>query len=734
MGKLKKKLPLILSLSVLCLAVYLKIIDHPLVEKMRLQVFDTFQINHPREYQQLPVRIVDLDDESLKRLGQWPWPRNKTAMLIKRLQELGAAAVALDIVFSEEDRTSPKHIIPLWNKDLEKVSNVLGELQDHDEIFANTIAEANVITGFVLTQDPGKMLPEVKAGFSHAGDDPRYYLDAFQGGLTSLPILEKAAVGNGALNSSPDRDGIIRRISLVFQAQDTLFPTLSAESLRVAQGASTYIIKASEQQTGITHVKVGAFEIPTDASGKFWIYYTPFVKERYVPAWKVLESDYDGTEFIEGNIVLIGTSAAGLKDIRATPFSPLTSGVEVHAQAIEQVIAGEFLRRPDWIHGAELVLMVATGLILIGLMSWLPIIWGTIIMLTVLTGSAAASWYAFTEHRLLIDPVSPSIAIILIYFSESLRQYMKTEQEKRQVRDAFSHYMSPDLVKELEKDPDKLKLGGETKELTTLFCDIRGFTSISETMNAEQLTTFINRFLTPMTTIILENKGTIDKYIGDCIMAFWNAPLDDEQHARNACISALKMIEELETVNIANEQHAKEENRAFIPVNIGIGLNTGECCVGNLGSNQRFDYSVLGDAVNLASRLEGQSKPYGVHIVIGPNTANYIQDFAKIELDLIRVKGKKEPVHIYALLGDEKVAASKEYKELNNSVNAMLEYYRAQKWNKAKEALAECRAVQKFLKGTDLTMFLDLYAERIEAYKKKSPGKEWDGVYIALTK
>ena len=308
--------------------------------------------------------------------------------------------------------------------------------------------------------------------------------------------------------------------------------------------------------------------------------------------------------------------------------------------------------------------------------------------------------------------------------------YLRTETERRQVRRAFSRYLSPAVVEQLAAHPEKLTLGGEMKPMTMLFCDIRDFTTISEKFDAEKLTRFINRFLTPMTDIILEGKGTIDKYMGDCIMAFWNAPLDDPEHAKNACRSALAMRDKLGRLNEVWRADAKSEGRDFAPVRVGTGLNTGVCAVGNLGSDQRFDYSVVGDDVNLASRLEGQSKTYGVDIVIGENTRAEAEDFATLELDLITVKGKTQPTRVYALLGDETLKNDPDFQTLNERHQAMIEAYRGQVWQRARELVDECRA----LSDSRLVTLYDLYEERIEDYAENPPGADWDGVYVALRK
>ncbi len=735
---MKTKLPIIFSSLVLILAISIKIMDFSLIRNLQQKVFDSFQISNPRQYIQQPVKIIDIDEESLKRIGQWPWPRNTLAQMVKKLNEGGPNSIGFDIVFAEEDRTSPKNILPLWGKQ-EKFSSLINDLPDHDILFSQSLGETPTITGFVLTQEKTINIPQQKAGFSYTGSDPSPYLQNFLGAVTSLPIFEKAAIGNGSLNSTPDSDGILRRSPLVLVSGDKFYPSLVAESLRVAQRAGGYIIKATgasdEQDSGIhavTDIKIGQFTIPTDPFGKLILYYTGHKSERFFPAWKILAEDFDAKQF-EGYILLFGTSAAGLKDIRATPFSPTTSGIEVHVEAIEQVLSGEYLYRPDWIHGAEILLMFIIGVILIAMMAVTTVIWGGFFTLCILVASYWLSWQLFLREHLLVDPVTPGIAILLVFISESLIQYIISEKEKKQVKNAFSHYMSPDLVAQLANDPSSLKLGGETKNLTLLFSDIRGFTTISEGMQAEELTGFINRFLTPMTNIILQNKGTIDKYMGDAIMAFWNAPLNDPNHASNAANAALEMIKGVKAFNNKQELMAKESNKEFIPINIGIGLNTGDCCVGNMGSEQRFDYSVLGDDVNLASRLEGQSKYYSVDIIIGENTYKKLNNPAAIELDLIKVKGKNKPVLIYALLGGKDLSEKQDFIQLRSNFNEMLQYYRQQDWKKAKICIEKCSDIATEM-NLNLQGLLDLYSNRVKAFLKTPPPKNWDGVYTSSEK
>lgn len=719
--------------------------DFAVIKNIQLKAFDTFQVSHPREYIEQPVKIIDIDEESLAHIGQWPWPRNILADMVNKLSEGSPAAIGFDIVFAEEDRTSPKNILPLWGQKA-KLHHLISELPDHDLLLSKAIANSNVVTGFVLTLDEGTKLPKEKAGFSYTGVDPRPYLQHFSGGVPSLDLFEDVSQGNGALNSAPDKDGILRRTSIILTANGKFFPTLAMESLRIAQGASSYVIKSTgasdEPDTGkqaVTSVKVGQFAIPTDDKGKLLVYYTGHRKERFFPAWKILEPDFDPSQFA-GYILLFGTSASGLKDIRATPFDQTTAGIEVHAEVIEQILGGQYLYRPDIMDGIEISLMFILGIALIAIMANFSALTGAVFTVMILSSAVWFSWHMFITKHMLIDPITPGIAIILVFISESLLRYMTAERERKEVRNAFSHYMSPALVSQLANNPQSLKLGGEIKNLTMLFCDIRGFTTISEGLSAEELTSFINKFLTPMTNIILKHKGTIDKYMGDCIMAFWNAPLDDENHPSNASIAALEMIAELKELNERQKIIAKEHNRKFIPINIGIGLNTGDACVGNMGSDQRFDYSVLGDDVNLASRLEGQSKNYGVNIVIGENTKTKATDFASLELDIIRVKGKKKPVTIYTLLGDAAFASNDNFMKLKNNFADALKAYRSKKWDEALQKIATCKEIilNNFSNDTgakiDLSGLFALYESRIANFQTTPPPEDWDGVYTATEK
>ncbi|OQA58184.1 MAG: Adenylate cyclase 1 [Candidatus Omnitrophica bacterium ADurb.Bin277] len=633
------------------------------IEDLRIMVFDNYQRIHPRVYKDTPVRIVDIDDKSLERFGQWPWPRTTLAKLVTRLQKAGVQTIVFDAVFAEPDRTSPRNVIQSWPEVpvLDQVRSQLSDMPDHDKTFAEAASQTRTVFAFGLIHEPNKNVPSVKFGgfLEHGlpGDKAVDYIEpVYRGAVTNLPILESAAGGLGGFNVSTEEKGMIRRAPALFRLKDMIYPSLSLEAMRVFQEVNAYKISLAGTsgntsfgaKTGIVSIKTGFLTIPTDKHGRIWLYDTGHKPERFIPAWKLFAADFDLTT-LEGKLVFVGTSATGLKDIRPTPLNTFAPGVEVHAQIAEQMFTGDYLERPDWIEGAEFLYILILGILLILLLPRVGAVWCAILGAAAIGSAVWYSWKLYTEKSLLIDPLFPSLSILLIYLVSSFIRFLKTETERGQIRSAFSRYLSPALVGQLAKNPKRLKLGGETREMTFLFTDIRGFTSIAEGLSAEELTVFMNSFMTPMTEIILKHNGTIDKYIGDCIMAFWNAPLEDNDHARNACHAALEMKDFIKTFNETRKREADTQGKSFREVNVGIGINTGLAAVGNMGSEYRFDYTVLGDEVNLASRLEALTKEYGTTILIGPNTAQRVPELNPRELGTIHVRGKTVPKQIFSL-------------------------------------------------------------------------------------
>jgi len=433
-------------------------------------------------------------------------------------------------------------------------------------------------------------------------------------------------------------------------------------------------------------------------------------------------------------LVLIGTSSVGLLDTKTTPLDPVMPGVEIHAQVLESVLTGKVLSQPNYAVGAELCVALLLGIIVI----WLAPMFGPITLLAMGAVFAAllagTSWYFYSQHRLLIDFTYPLVSTTVIYLALIFSNLVREQRQRRRIRSAFSQYISPALVEQLAQSPEKLVLGGEEREMTIMFSDVRGFTAISESykQDPQGLTTLMNRFLTPLSNAILARNGTIDKYMGDSIMAFWNAPIDDANHQSNACDAALDMLERIDVLNRIRQVEAENGGQAYIPLNVGVGLNTGTCVVGNMGSDLRFDYSVLGDSVNLASRLEGQSKEYGFPIILGSKTALAAKDrFAILELDFIMVKGKTEPEVIYTIAGRAGMAQSEHFQTLRNLTIEMLACYRSRDWDGALFAIERGRSsdVSNLLK----TLY-GLYEKRICELQRNPPPESWNGAFVLLTK
>ena len=725
--------------AVIVATLALRVWDPSPVARLRSLVFDAYQRVSPRAYDpSLPVRIVDIDEESLKRIGQWPWPRTVLADLVDKLSAGGAAAIGFDMVFPEPDRMSPANALRFWPKSelLATLEAEVEKLPSNDQIFAEAIGKAPVVLGFISTPQ-GTSQPETKAGFAHGGDDPALFAPYYAGAAASLKELQDKEQGTGSLNWIPEHDQIIRRMPMLVRIGDTLYPSLAADLLRQAQGASTYIVKSSGasgekafgEKTGIVGVKVGDYEVPTEANGQMWMKFTRASKQRYLPAYKVLNGEI-GKDDLEGRILIIGTSAAGLLDIRATPLEASVPGVELHAQAVEQILQNTFLLRPDFATPAELIYILVLGTLIAVLIYRAGALGSAVVGALAVAAVILISWYTFDAFGWLVDPVYPAVALTAIYLAGTLFVFLRTEKERNRVRNAFSHYMAPALVERLADDPSRLKLGGETRDMTLLFSDVRGFTTISEGLDAEELTHFLNSLFTPLSNIILDEQGTIDKFMGDAVMAFWNAPLDDRLHPSHACSAALRMMGEMEGLNARWQQEAEAKGRSFKPVKLGIGLNTGLCCVGNLGSETRFDYSVIGDNVNVASRLEGQSKTYDVGTVVGESTTARASDFAFIELDLLKVKGKTEATRIFALLGDNALKQSQGFIALAEKHAEFLASFRAQDWNGAEALAGECEK----LNTARLDHLYALYRERIAFFRDNPPPPHWDGTAEAMSK
>jgi len=712
------------------------------LELARLKVFDFYQQAKPRPIPQpaaKPVTIIDIDEQSLESIGQWPWPRTVLAKLTSNVMQMGGIVFAYDMVFAEPDRLNPASFAANVNGLDDATKDKLNKLVSNDDVFANVIKRSRVVMGQAgrTSETEGTKGPPASRSVGvrrlKNGAALNQVVLSFPSIVRNIPVLEAAAkhkgAGFGMFNAIPDQDGIIRNVPLFFAHQKKIFPALTVEMLRIATGRKT--VAVFTDAAGVKEVRIAkGLTIKTDKEGRVWPYFSRSDKDKYVSARDVINGTVDPA-MIKNKMILLGTSAVGLRDIRSIPTERDIPGVEVHAQLLEAVLQKTYLERPNYAAGAELAFILFGGLIMIVLVPWVGAKWTGLLFVVTASTAGGLSWYLFTDQLVLLDASYSIVSTLLIYTTMTYVGYAKEEAERKQTRDAFSKYLSPDMVKKVAGNPGELKLGGDQRDMTLLFCDVRGFTTISEQFDAIGLTSLINKLLTPLTNVILARQGTVDKYMGDCIMAFWNAPLDDENHAYNGCVSALAMLAEMQPLNDRLEIEAAEEGRKHIPLKVGLGLNSGPAVVGNMGSDQRFDYSVLGDTVNLAARLEGQSKSYGVNIVIGEKTEVQVKGLATLELDLIKVKGKTEAVRIYCLQGDEAMAQSEDFRNLEKHHIQMLESYAGQNWEYCLKEIQECRYL---CEPFGLDGLYDLYETRVADFKANPPGDDWDGVFVATTK
>ena len=664
-----------------------------LVQVAKLKAFD-YQLQNEEVVIDDNLIYVTLGEKSIEENGQWPWPRDKIANLIWELRQEGAGIIVLPMLFSEEDRFGKDQ--ELWDA-----------LNMNGVVIAQTGSSQKTTTGVFR---PVNMVGGNK--------DASNNLFTYNGMLP--PIFNSEGVG--VINTAPEVDGVVRRVPLLINVQNELYPNIAVEALRVMVGVPNYYMKTTPY--GIDSIRVKGFPIKrgiikTDDRARIFL--------RWNTEIQTLDYKTDELYSVEGKTVIIGITAEGLANPLATPIGEKYPH-EIIGATLSTIILGETVSRPMWADLYELGAILAMGIIIVIAAALLPymVIFG--LMIGTGVGIIYGVGYFFTKELWLLDPTMPLFMLTLVGLHGIFNRFVKEFQLKQQIKKQFGTYLSPAMVQKLQKNPELLKLGGDTRYMTFLFCDIRGFTPISEQYktNPQGLTELVNRFLTPMTDIIMENEGTIDKYMGDCIMAFWNAPLDVSDQEGKAVKTAVKMLEHLKVLN-------KElEIDGMLPINIGIGINSGSVVVGNMGSNQRFDYSVLGDAVNLAARLEGQSKGYGVKTIIGEDTAKEIDDmFAVLELDKIAVKGKTEGVKIFTVLGEHTwLNKNSNYVWETQQHNKMLQLYRQKNFDAAAKLTED-------LMGSFIGIMDGYYMtwiERCEEMKSKELPDDWDGTYVATTK
>ena len=660
------------ALLTLALLVGIRASDPSFVQSVRLRYFDTLITSKPQTVSK-QVHVVNIDDKSIERLGQFPFPRSQYANIIEDLYHRHAGLVVFNIFMPDYDR---------FGRD----ANLVDSLAGHP-----------VVLPQVASTDK-QVRQAFRPGVSEIGSPAHDFTIDYPGIQPNIELFNNKAAGIGVVNVLPEIDGVVRRIPMVVSSGGLLYPSITLETLRVAVGDPSFQVKSSV--SGIEAVRIPSFsKITTDPIGRIWVDWS---------STPIEHSLMDLPESFNGGIVIVGLTAKGLNN----PVATARGGLFPHylqASVLDTLTSGTSISRPGWADGAEVLAVILLSIFIIILSRWKYAIIPILLLLGFLY---YASSYVFSHYGVLLDGIFPIVALAIVYAHTYTVKFVSELNQKLQIKKQFGTYLSPAMVDKLQKNPELLKLGGETRELSIMFTDVRGFTTISEHYgkDVQGLTKIMNRYMTAMTAKIIENNGTLDKYIGDAQMAFWNAPLDDKDHALNAVKTALSMLGDLDAFN---QEIAKEGVPAF---GMGLGINTADVVVGNMGSSQRFDYTCLGDGVNLASRLEGQSKPYGVKLVLGARTAELVKDhYNVIELDNIAVKGKTEGIKIYTI-GETVKHAHNEY---------IKEYYRGN-WDKA----------IKWAKGLvedDSVTIKQYYMNMIERMEEGLPA-EWDGTFRAQSK
>ncbi len=657
----------LVGLSLIFLGCLVRVLDPYPVQVSRLIYFDALQRLAPREFNpDLPVRVVDVDEASLSELGQWPWPRTQLADMVERLGNYGAATIAFDMLFVEPDRYSPSLLMqdPAFAALLREDSDV--SQLDNDARFGAEMLNWPVVLGVAarLTGEKEQVLSP--AGIIEIGERPSAGLFEVPQWTPLPPPLDETATGIGGVNVSPLGGlGVVRRVPVLWAGPDGVMPSLGLEALRVATGDPNILAEGAPDEEGIvTAVEVGGFRIPTTENGEVWVRFRHDHPGLYISAKDVMADTYDPDlqAEIEGRIILVGTSAAGLFDIRETALGESVPGVSVHAQIVEQIILGDMLRRSDVTAAMEILAFISLGMIVTAVMSRFGAIASFVAGGVAAVAVVGISWAAFTDNSVLFDATFPLMGGMTNFGLLVAYLFISTEREKRAIRKVFSHYVAPEILDEMEASGHKLKLGGESQEITVMFSDIRGFTPLSESISPTGLVALLNDLFSQIGDQILEEKGTIDKFIGDAVMAFWNAPLPVEDHPLRAASAALLMRQALAEFNNTPQMRDKP------PIALATGCATGNACVGNIGSRSRFNYTVIGDVVNVAARIEQNCRHVEYDILASEAVFEAAGSrLAMLEAGFIALKGKAVPEPVYIVVGSQDVAQSAEFLQLSQA-------------------------------------------------------------------
>jgi len=678
------------------------------------------------------IVIVDIDEESLKAEGHWPWRRDRIGSFLDRLfDQYKVSLVAFDVFFIERDESSGLRVLrELATRELVGVPGfpeVLKAVEprlEFDRIMAGKMRGRPVALGYYFTHEvsvgalPAPVLP---TGVFEGVD---VGVSRWKGYAANLPVLQEAAASAGHVNALPDDDGVLRRVPMLVEAAGGYYEPLSLAIARLSTGSPALRVELANAPDGSRSVEallVGEMRIPVDGQLTALVPYRgPARSFDYLSAVAVLGGRAD-PHLLKGRIVLVGTSAPGLLDLRSTPVGSVYPGVEVHANMVAGILDQTIKQMPAWTLAAEMLLLAGAGLIMALVLPLLNPVRSGVTTLAVL-GAVVGTNLLVWQHANLVLPLASGVVMILVLFALNMSYgFFVESRAKRQITGRFGQYVPPELVDEMAQNPDKFSMDGESRELSVLFSDVRGFTTISEGLESRQLSELMNEFLTPLTRVIYRHRGTIDKYMGDCIMAFWGAPLSDPQHAHNAVLAGLEMQAAMDALQ--PQFHA----RGWPALHIGVGVNSGRMSVGNMGSDVRVAYTVMGAAVNLASRLEGLTKQYGVGMIVGETTRAACPDLAFRELDRVMPKGTTEPVAIYAPIGPAAGVEQSTRDELALWHEA-LQHYRAQEWDLAQQQLLDLQRLHP------TTALYGIFLDRIAELRRNPPGPEWDGTTAFETK
>jgi adenylate cyclase len=698
------------------------------------KVYDILLSQRPKPVQTGQVAVVDLDEKSLSEVGQWPWPRYRVALLLGRLKQYGVLAVGMDVVFAEPDQTSPEHIrreLAGLGVDMDFTGLPEG-LRDNDKLLADNLAGGPYVLGyfFTFTEEDNRrlggqcVLPPARVALKRAPGvlDAPVMIPRAASLVCPLPELAKACGWAGFFNSFPDRDNVVRWVPLAMSWNGTVYPSLAVATVMRAFGDKSALLTIEPNPYGGQDLAysldlgpLGRRVVPLDRNGRILLDFRgPGRTFPYVSAGDVL-SGKASREALEGRIVFIGTSVRGLEDVRATPVDRTFPGVEAHATVADMILSDRFLRHPLDAWYLELALLAVFGMGVTVQLMVTRSLWAGVASLLAGSGMWYCSVLSMNRLDLYLSPLTPLMVLAVNFTLLTFIKFLREESQKRFIQSAFSQYLSPQVVEQIVDEPGKLNLSGEEKDVSILFSDVRGFTTISEKLTPTQVVELLHEYLTPMTRLITGSFGTLDKFIGDAIMAFWNAPLDVADHPRKAVETALSMQRELDRLNVGFKA------RFGFEIQIGIGIHRGGVRVGNFGSADLFDYTIIGDNVNLCSRLEGLTKYYHQKILLTEAMRDGAgEGFIWQEIDRVRVKGKHEPVTIYT------VHDKAEQEELVRWSEG-LEHYREGRFSQARRLFEELQS-QK-----DNGLY-ELYADRCRALEVASPGPSWDGVFEHTTK